>query len=130
MLFAGYLYAMRTVARLPFALFITFRRIRYAQRQYGLTRRESWREGYVRGFMDTRRWTVGPLALVDRLTVFGATLLATTPGLGNVLLALGGLVGLALMLVLYLLRGAFSWLVEDDLGRGVKQTANLPFIKL
>ena len=48
LLFAGYLYAVRTVARLPFALIITFRRIRYAQQQYGLTGVESWREGYVR----------------------------------------------------------------------------------
>ncbi|MEZ4670415.1 MAG: hypothetical protein R3E39_21115 [Anaerolineae bacterium] len=131
MLFVGYLYAARTVVRLPFALVITIRRTRYAQREYGLVGIDRLREGYVRGFMDTRRWRVGPLALVDRLTVFAATFVATLPTVGSVLLTLVGLMGLALLLIVYLLRGIFGWLVEDELGSGrVKQSMNLPFIKM
>ncbi len=127
-LFAGYLYLMRTLIRLPVAAVITIRRTRYAQRQYKLNSLESLRDGYTRGFMDSRRWTVEPLALVDRVMICIATLLATLPGLGGLLVTLGGFLGIALLLVLYLMRGTFSWLVADRLDSTVQPSLNMPFI--
>jgi hypothetical protein len=127
--FIGYLYFTRTLVRLPFAIVITIRRTRYAQQHYGLRGRESLNDGFARGFLDTRRWTVEPLALVDRLGVFIWTLLATTPYLGVFIVKLGGLVGIGLLLVLYLFRGKFGFLVEDMGGLDEKWSSSLPFLK-
>ncbi len=127
-LFGSYLYFMRTLIRLPFAIVITIRRTRYAQLQYKLKGIESLRDGYARGFLDTRRWTVEPLAIVDRMTVCCATLLVTIPGLGMLLLTLGGFMDMALLLVLYLMRGTFGWLVADKLDHAVQSPLQLPFI--
>lgn len=127
-LFAGYLYLIRTLVRLPVAIVITIRRTRYAQQQYKLRGIESLRDGYTRGFLDARRWTVGPLAVVDRSTICVATLLATIPGLGQLVVKLGGFIGIALLLVLYLMRGTFSWLVADRLDNPTQSSLQLPFI--
>lgn len=129
-LFVGYVYGLRTLMRLPFALVITFRRTRYARQQYGLNARESLRDGFVRGFLDTRRWTTNPFALIDRLGVVTITLLATTPFLGPFVVTLGGMSGLALLLILYLVRGKFSFLVEDSLhDPSAAPSFALPFLK-
>ncbi len=129
-IFAAYLYLCRTLTRLPVAIVITIRRIRYAQQHYGLSRRESLRDGFVRGFLDTRRWTVGPLALIDRLAVIGFTIFATTPFLGAFLVRLGGLFGIALLLIIYLMRGKFALLVDDKLDSSASYNPSLPFLKL
>ncbi|MBL8160626.1 MAG: hypothetical protein JNJ61_01475 [Anaerolineae bacterium] len=130
LVFAAYLYLFRTLVRLPFALVITAQRARYAYRKYGLDRRESLRDGFVRGFLDTRRWTVGPLALIDRLAVIGLTVLATLPGLGLLLVRLGGMVGIALLIMLYLLRGRFALLVDEHTnGVLTQQGTSLPFLR-
>ncbi len=128
-LFAGYLYLMRSLVRLPFALVITVRRTRFARRKHGLDWRESLRDGFVRGFLDNRRWTVPPLASIDRLAVVGLTLLATTPYLGLFLVRFGGLLGILLLLILYLFRGTFSFLVVDSLHTESPWSASLPFLK-
>ncbi len=128
-LFASYLYLMRTLVRLPFALVITVRRTRHALRQYKLSRMESLHDGYTRGFLDTRRWTVQPLSLVDRITVCCVTLLATLPGLGQFLVTIGGLIGIALLLIIYLMRGTFSWLVADHFSTPLQPSASFPFIR-
>ena len=127
-LFAAYLYLLRTLVRLPVALVITFRRTRHALRQYQLGRMESLRDGYTRGFLDTRRWTVQPLALIDRVTVCIAALLATLPA-GRLLVTLGGIIGIALLLVLYLMRGTFGWLVGDSINTSIQPTASFPLIR-
>jgi hypothetical protein len=126
-LFFGCCYLLRTLVRLPFAIVITLRRTRYARQQYGLGSRESLRDGFARGFLDNRRWTVGPLALIDRLAVFAITLLTTTPFLGQLLVSLGGMIGIGLLLILYLFRGSFSFLVDDNLRETT--SAVLPFLK-
>lgn len=126
--FLAYLYLCRTLVRLPVAVVITIRRVRYALQHYGLNRRESLRDGFVRGFLDTRRWTVGSLAMIDRLAVIGFTLLATTPYLGIVLLRLGGLLGIVFLLIIYLIRGHFAFLVNDP--RSSAQSSNLSFLNL
>ena len=128
-LFTGYLYLTRSLVRLPFALVIAIRRARRASLQYGLNQRESLRDGFVRGFLDTRRWTVAPLASIDRLAVVGFTLLATIPYLGVFLVRFAGLLGIALMLMLYLFRGNFSLLLEDSLQQDTRWTNTLPFLK-
>jgi len=129
-LFFGYCYLFRTLVRLPFALVITIRRTRYARQHYGLDRRESLRDGFARGFLDNRRWTVGPLALVDRLALFAIVLLATMPFLGLFLVRLGGMVGISLLLILYLFRGTFSFLVDDNLREhSPSSSLSLPFLK-
>ena len=127
-LFAGYLYLMRTLVRLPVAIVITVRRTRYAQSQYKLRGMESLWDGYTRGFLDTRRWTVGPLAVADRTAVCVVTLLATIPGLGQLVVMVGGFIGIALLLVLYVMRGTFSWLVADRLDSPTQSSLQLPFI--
>ncbi|MBA3868682.1 MAG: hypothetical protein H0X30_05985 [Anaerolineae bacterium] len=127
-LFTGYLYLLRTLVRLPVAIVITVRRTRYAQSQYKLHGIESLWDGYTRGFLDTRRWTVGPLAVADRTTVCIVTLLATIPGLGQLVVTLGGFIGIALLLILYLMRGTFSWLVADRMDSPTQSSLQLPFI--
>jgi hypothetical protein len=127
-LFTGYLYLIRTLVRLPVAIVIALRRTRYAQNQYKLRSRESLWDGYTRGFLDTRRWTVGSLAMVDRVTVCVATLLATIPALGHLVVTLGGFLGIAILMVLYLMRGTFSWLVADRLDSPTQPSMQLPFI--
>lgn len=129
-LFIAYLYFCRTLVRLPVALVITIRRARQAHQKYGLDSRESLRDGLARGFLDTRRWSVSPLSLMDRLSVVGFTLLATIPFLGVFLVRFGGFCGLALLLILYLIRGKFTLLVEDNLDSSAYQAASLPFINL
>jgi hypothetical protein len=130
LLFVGYLYLCRTLVRLPFAIVIAVRRAVHAREHYQLDARESLRDGFARGFLDTRRWTVSPLALVDRLAVFGFTLLATVPLLGALLVIVGGMVGLSLMLMLYLLRGNFSFLVDDNIrDNSSANSFALPFLK-
>ncbi len=126
-LFFGYVYLFRTLVRLPFAIVITIRRTRYARQHYGLDNRESLRDGFARGFLDNRRWTVGPLSLIDRLAVFAITVLATTPFLGDLLVKLGGIVGIGLLLILYLFRGTFSFLVDDNIRDA--NVSSLPFLK-
>jgi hypothetical protein len=129
MLFAGYLYLARSLVRLPFALVITLRRARFARRKHGLDRRESLRDGFVRGFLDARRWTVAPLVSIDRLALVGLTLLATTPYLGLFLVRFGGLLGILLLLILYLFRGTFSFLIADSLQADSAWSASMPFLK-
>lgn len=126
--FAAYLYLLRTLVRLPIALVITIRRTRHALRQYQLGRMESLRDGYTRGFLDARRWTVQPLALIDRVTVCVATLLATLPA-GRLLVTFGGILGISLLLVIYLMRGTFGWLVADSINTSLQPTASFPFIR-
>jgi hypothetical protein len=128
-LFIGYLYLTRTLFRLPFALTITYRRMKYARQHYSLNRREALRDGFYRGFLDRRRWSVTPLALYDRLALLTFTLMATTPLLGALLVGIGGIMGLVAMLVIYLYSGTFNFL----LGEAVEQrhaTTPLPYLEL
>jgi hypothetical protein len=124
-LFVGYLYLARTLFRLPFALLIAVRRARLAQVRYGLSLRESLRDGIVRGFLERRRWNVGQLALLDRLALFLITLESTTPMSGVLLVKLGGIFGLALMLIIYLMTGTFSLLLDDSRN---SSPVSLPFL--
>ncbi len=115
---------------MPVAFVITIRRARYARQQYGLGRLESLRDGLARGFLDTRRWTTGQLALLDRLMLFVGVMLATLPYLGLFLVNISGVAGLSLLIILYLFRGNFSFLVDDNIhDDAVQRGALLPFLK-
>lgn len=128
--FAAYLYLFRTLVRLPFAILITLRHARHVRDNYGLNNRESLRDGFIRGFLDARRWTTGQLAMIDRLTVFISTMFSTLSGAGTFLVRLGGMFGLAMLIMLYLFRGSFSFLVDDNLRDDVaRSSGGFPFLK-
>jgi len=113
-LFTGYLYLARTLLRLPIAAAITIRQARQSRARRGMSRWESILDGFYRGFLDRRRWTVGQLARLDRLGLLMIVLLSVNPAIGALLVKIGGLIGLALMLVVYLISGAYSFLLDDS----------------
>jgi hypothetical protein len=112
-LFAGALYLVRTLIRLPIAVALAIRYAAQSRRRRGMSRRESALDGFYRGFLDRRRWTVGQLARLDRIALLSAVWLSLTPAVGLLLVKIGGLIGIALMLVVYLIGGTFSFLVDD-----------------
>lgn len=124
-LYVGSVILLRTLLRLPFVVVITRRRTRYAMQTYGMSRREALMDGYLRGVADRRRWTVGMLAQVDRFALLVMAYLTTVPGLGRVLVQLGGLFGLLMLILIYLITGKFALLLSDDLdGRSQNRTVN------
>lgn len=130
LLFIGYLYLLRSLARLPLAIRITRRQMRKAQVDYGLSRREALRDGLLRGVFDRRRWEVGQLALLDRFMVIAGTLAATTPALGVFLVRVIGLFGVIALLLIYLFGGSFALLVGEAPVRRPARNDALPFIDL
>lgn len=130
-LFIGYLYLLRSLIRVPIAWRITRRQMRKAQTEYHLSRREAFSDGLLRGVYDRRRWEIGQLALLDRFSVVGAVLLATTPVLGALLVRLLGILGVLLLILLYLFTGSFALLVgEAPNRRRDARSEMLPFIDL
>jgi len=127
-LFGGWLYLARTLVRLPIAIALLIRFSRQARQRRGMNRRESILDGFYRGFLDRRRWAVGHLALLDRIALLGAAWLAVTPYLGALVVNLGGLVGIALLLVVYLIGGTFTFLVDDSPDGSNRLT--LPFLNI
>jgi hypothetical protein len=127
-LFAGALYLVRTLIRLPIALALLIRYAIQSRRRRGMSRRESLLDGFYRGFLDRRRWTVGQLALLDRLGLLCAVWLSVTPVVGTLLVKIGGLIGIALMVVVYLIGGTFSFLVDDS-SEG-QNRLSLPFLNI
>ncbi len=124
-LFTGYVYFARTLLRLPIALAITIQQARQSRGRRGMGWREGLLDGYYRGFLDRRRWRVGQLARLDRLGLLVIVLLSVRPALGVLLVKVGGLFGLALMLVVYLMTGAYSFLLDDSQDR-----LSLPFLNI
>jgi hypothetical protein len=125
-LFVGYIYLSRTLVRLPIAFVISIRGARESHQRHGMNWRDSLFDGFYRGFLDRRRWAVGQLARLDRLALLLMVMGSLTPGLGLFLRTLGGLIGLALMLVVYLMTGTFSFLLDDSRsGEG-----RLPFLNI
>jgi hypothetical protein len=127
-LFAGALYLVRTLIRLPIAITLMIRFTIQARHRRGMSRRESVLDGFYRGFLDRRRWAVGQLALLDRLVLLCAVWLSVTPVVGTLLVKIGGLIGVALMLVVYLMGGTFSFLVDDS--SDGQNRLSLPFLNL
>ncbi len=112
-LFIGYLYLMRTLFRLPFAVVIVIRRTRYAQQHYQLSWRESLSDGFTRGVLDRRRWTKGTLALLDRLALLAFIVVSAHPRTGILWVTLLGMIGILMMVIAYLISGTFNFLLGD-----------------
>lgn len=128
LLFIGYIYLARTLVRLPIALLLLVRYALQSRRRRGMGRWESVLDGYYRGFLDRRRWTVGQLALLDRLALLVIVWLSVTPFIGTLLVKIGGLVGLAFMLIVYLMGGTFSFLLDDS--PDGQNRLSLPFLNI
>jgi len=136
----GYLYLSRSIIRFPFAFFIGIKRT--VKKEYDVLRKY-YDDGYpsfafvrIRGDRrDSRRiftflvtlidqdiWK-GYLGFIDRLSLITITVLVTLPMLGQSLMTIGGSIGIAMMLLIYLLGGTFSFIVEDALKRSADQRA-------
>jgi hypothetical protein len=118
-LFTGYLYAARTLFRLPFALGNGVHHgiggIAEISRYYGdatlIKRFRSFMRGFVDGLLGRYFWQ-GSLGVLDRLGVIGLAFAATLPQLRPYVLILG-ISGLVFLLLLYVLRGTFCFVLED-----------------
>lgn len=132
----GYLYLARSIIRFPIAFGIGIRNAIRRQRQV-LSRYENIdTDVKIRGkwvslerpliflvsLTDQNIWK-GWLGFVDRLALIGITVIVTLPTIGQLLMATGGTIGIALMLLIYLIVGSFSFVVEDALKRSADQHA-------
>ncbi len=125
-LFVGYLYLARSLFRLPFAINVAVRRLRHAREYYGVGEPGALFDGFYRGFLDHNRFQSGPLALFDRAGLLFFVWHASTPGLGEFLMGLGGPLGVLVMLIVYLYRGNFALLLDDPFeSRGFLNAPNL-----
>lgn len=128
-LFVGYLYAARSLFRLPFAVQLAVRRYRHAKQHYNLAGRAALLDGFYRGFLDRRRWQSGVLAVVDRLLLLLIVLMACLPVIGGLLVNLGGLLGAAVMLLLFIYTGRFALLVDDGMSDDSNPFGNIPNLR-
>jgi hypothetical protein len=128
-LFVGYLYFARSLFRLPFALQMTARRYRHARQHYNLDRRAALFDGFYRGFLDRRRWGTGVLAVLDRLVLLVIVLIACLPVVGRLLVDLLGLLGAAVMLVVFIYTGRFALLVDDGMGDDENPFGDIPNLR-
>jgi hypothetical protein len=130
-LFAAYLYAARTLFRLPFVAVIVWQRARRAQHDYGMNRRDSLIDGLLRGLLDRRRWTMGVLGQLDRLALLLLVGLTAQPIIGTLLVQVCGLSGALLLLTVYVLNGKFALIVGEGVEAAPERdTPNLPFLRL
>lgn len=112
-LFTGYVYGARTLFRLPFSVGPMLTRTRHARANHQMGWLPALFDGFYRGFLDHRRWERGQLAVLDRLMLLVIVWVSTVPVLGAILVNLGGLVGLCLMLLVYMVAGNFAFLLDD-----------------
>lgn len=127
-LFASYLYFMRTLFRLPFAVRMAIRRYRHARRHYNLEQSAALFDSYYRGFLDRRRWATGPLAIIDRLVAVGIVLVACTPS-GGLWVSLGGTLGVITLLITYIYSGRFALLLDDGAPDGGGLLRDVPSLR-
>ncbi|RMF78551.1 MAG: hypothetical protein D6737_14455 [Chloroflexi bacterium] len=102
-LFAVYLYIGRMLLRLPFAARIGLRRTRQSRSIHGLGWRESLTAGWYYTILNQRHWQNPMIALIDRFGLLALIWLATSPTLSDIVVTLGGLFGILLLLITYLL---------------------------
>ncbi len=126
--FASYIYFMRTLFRLPFAIQMATRRYRHARRNYELERSAALFDSYYHGFLDRRRWATGPLAIIDRLVAVGIVLLACGPG-GGLWMSLGGALGVMTLLITYIYTGRFALLLDDGTSDSNRLLRDVPSLR-
>ena len=129
-LFVMALYFWRSAVRLPIALVIFLRRMRYALTTYGMGRREALFEGYTRAFRDRRRWRAGPLAMVDRLALVVIVMLMAGAGADSALVEIGGALGGLLLMLVYIYTGRFAFLLGEAPEGSDPAERRLPYIDL
>lgn len=144
-LFTGYLYASRTLLRFPLALGIglwhTRRAFACALRHYERLWRipmkppewgfdeagSSWKGialCLVVEIVDQHKWR-GILAFLDRVWLVITTASATVPEGGQAAMRAGGLAGLLFMILVYVVGGTFSFVLEDALKRASEDQERL-----
>jgi hypothetical protein len=129
-LYVGCLYFWRSVFRLPILLVIFYRRSRYAWVVYKMNRRDGLSDGFIRAFLDRRRWSVGALGQIDRLALIVIVILTTQPHIGKIMIDLGGVLGILMLIFVYIYTGRFAFILgEATEGRG-NSAGGLPFIDL
>lgn len=140
-LLTGYLYIVRTLIRLPFAVGIGFKGALLKDRYDFLSYKEHLSESIEKiertigwklyeqtsrlwhfsiAFSDQNNWK-GILGFIDRIGLILTTLLITYPPNGTLIMRSIGLIGLLAMLLIYVIGGSFSLLVED----AIKQAADI-----
>ena len=137
MLLTGYLYITRSILRFPFALFmgiaaaIKGREYFYRSKmgQYLLNglysshmsflsdAKRLW--AFVAGVVDQNSWR-GFLGFIDRLMLIVLAVIPVLPNIGRDMMILFGCFGLGLMLIVYVVGGSFSFIVDD----AIKRTAD------
>ena len=113
-LFAGYLYLVRSVVRFPVAVWNFRSRYIHARKTYNLNRNEALTDGFLRGFMDRRRWETPILGNLERTLFALAVWWACKPT--NTGIAQGiGVAGVLVLVILYMTNGSYRGLVDDGL---------------
>jgi hypothetical protein len=129
-LYIGCLYFWRSLFRLPILLVIFYRRSRYAWVVYKMNRRDGLSDGFIRAFLDRRRWNVGALGQIDRLALIVIVILTTQPHIAVIMTDLGGVLGILMLIFIYIYTGRFAFILgEASEGRG-NNAGGLPFIDL
>ncbi len=114
LLFVGYLYLIRSLVRLPLAIQGFRVRYRHARKAYGLERNGALADGFLRGFMDRRRWDRPLYAMIERALFVLAVWWACGPRNAGIAQGLGVL-GVLLLVLLYMGSGGYRGLVDDGL---------------
>lgn len=137
----GYLYIGRSIIRFPFAFSIGMKRA--IKKEYEVLEKYDDEHGYSPFYVRNRKGEIrdsrriftflttlidqdiwkGYLGFIDRLILIAITVLVTLPTIGQSLMTLGGSVGIATMILVYLVSGSFSFIVEDALKRSADQHA-------
>ncbi|MFZ4816408.1 MAG: hypothetical protein ACOYL5_17870 [Phototrophicaceae bacterium] len=111
--FIGYVYLIRTLLRLPFALWRFRRRFIHARKSYQLSRNEALIDAFYGGLLDRKAFEGGVIALLDRLAVLLIGVIACLPAIGGWLVGYLGGWGALLLVFVYVYTGRFSLLVGD-----------------
>lgn len=128
-LFVGYLYLVRTLVRLPFAIHGFRGRFRRARTTYNLDRDGALADGFLRGFMDRRRWDRPLYAMIERALFLLAVWWACNPDNSGIAQGIGVL-GVLLLVLLYLGAGSYRGLVDDGLAPpGRRLPGNIPNLR-
>ncbi|MBK9925294.1 MAG: hypothetical protein IPP66_08365 [Anaerolineales bacterium] len=132
----GYIYLVRSIIRFPFAFGagvwkaakqdeeVLERCSESTQRFYLKTKDKYSFAGriivFIMTLIDQSIWK-GYLGFIDRLSLIAITVLVTIPTIGQSLMTIGGSIGVFTMLLIYLIGGTFSFIVEDALKKSADE---------
>jgi hypothetical protein len=127
--FIAYVWMMRTLFRLPFALRWGWVRYRHARDNYDLEKYGALLEGYYHGFRDIRRWEGRLLSVLDRTVFVMIVWYACQPGIGRTIATGIGFLGVLVLVLLYMTTGSFALLLEDPFASGGRSFGNFPNLR-